>query len=91
MDLSSDAVEVTDRSPLKPYVDEIWSTNVRIVFLLIGPRYADAALDMFVEKGAKAGDLIIFGTILLTGLESHGKTVDEVEDWEKLMLGSLQV
>jgi hypothetical protein len=87
----SDAVEVTDRSPLEPYVDEIWSTNVRIVFLLIGPRYADAVLDMFVEKGAKEGDLIILGTVMLTGLDSHDKTVDEVEDWEKLMLGSLNV
>jgi hypothetical protein len=46
--LISDESEESKRNRLKPFVDEIWDTDVRILFLLLGPDYANPALDMFV-------------------------------------------
>jgi hypothetical protein len=86
----TDESEEERRKRLKPLVEEIWETEVRVLILMVSETYSIPVLEMFVDLGAKYGDLIIIGSKSLASLESNGKATDEVEAWEALYVGALQ-
>jgi hypothetical protein len=79
------------KEKVEPIAEEIWDTDVRIVFLFVRYAYIEAMVNYFIDYGAEEGDLILIGFEQLSMLAHNGQSPDEVEDWQKLYLGSISV